>query len=290
MSNRRSHYPVYLLTSILVLTASFQLSAQSTFIKASNADCLVWNPHPIRDEMAVIFGVCENGYLNGPSTVWWYRGNRLIQTSISVYSRGKENSDTKFQNHESGDTYLGKMDQGIRHGYGELHTKDYVYRGEFFNGKIHGKGSVTYTDGLRYSGDFFHGEWHGLGEVNIPGGGRYVGNLQHGKYHGEGILYAQSGALIGIGVFSKGRFVRLSDVYDKVTDQVNALPPITAPQILPPTFIEGDSTIRSVNSQVLNQANPVTIVLPSGRMVQGAIWSTHQQGTINGGTFLQIFR
>ena len=38
------------------------------------------------------------------------------------------------------------------------------YKGEFINGKRHGKGTFTYTDGSAYIGKFIAGKEEGLGE------------------------------------------------------------------------------------------------------------------------------
>ncbi len=55
----------------------------------------------------------------------------------------------------------------------EHDVKDYV--GELVNGKRHGQGTGTLTDGKKYFGEWAHGSRHGQGTTTWPDGQRYVG-------------------------------------------------------------------------------------------------------------------
>lgn len=55
----------------------------------------------------------------------------------------------------------------------EHDVQDYV--GELVNGKRHGQGTGTLTDGKKYFGEWAHGSRHGQGITTWPDGQRYVG-------------------------------------------------------------------------------------------------------------------
>jgi hypothetical protein len=284
-SNYRNTCCQFLLT--IALVSPLQLAAQGTFSKASNADCLVWNQQPEPNENIVIMGICEQGYLNGPAVVQTYKENQLYQTAQSYYINGKSNGDTRLLSNDF--NFTGQMRDGLFNGYGEIQSKDITYKGEFLNHKLHGYGEAFYRSGIRYSGYYWEGKPQGFGEMRYPNGGRYVGNWHAGKYHGEGILYKPTGEFAGIGIFENGKFVRLSDVYDKISNQKSS--PLTSviPRISPPTFIEGEGN-RQIVSPAFNQPKSVNVTMPNGSVVPGVMWSTQKQGTINGGVFLQILR
>ena len=66
-------------------------------------------------------------------------------------------------------------------------TKDKgVYVGEGIDGKRHGQGTVTYSNGKKYVGEFKNGKKHGQGTETYPNGSKYVGEFKNGKYHGQG--------------------------------------------------------------------------------------------------------
>jgi len=54
-----------------------------------------------------------------------------------------------------GSLYVGEMDRGLFHGYGEYtcSTGD-VYKGHFVEGKKHGAGKMFYRDGATFQGQF----------------------------------------------------------------------------------------------------------------------------------------
>ena len=44
-----------------------------------------------------------------------------------------------------------------------------IYEGEYLNGKFHGKGTLTFTDGMTYRGNFKDGLYYGYGVLNWSG-------------------------------------------------------------------------------------------------------------------------
>jgi hypothetical protein len=90
-----------------------------------------------------------------------------------------------------------------------------VYNGNFENGKEHGFGTLTFSDGVKYRGQFqqgvkqgygiqlwktrtYDGEWNknkpqGQGRVVWSNGATYTGQFWEGKYHGLGVYVWPSG-------------------------------------------------------------------------------------------------
>ena len=66
-------------------------------------------------------------------------------------------------------------------------TKDRgVYVGEGKDGKRHGQGTVTYSNGKKYVGEFKNGKKHGQGTQTWSDGDKYVGGFKENKRHGKG--------------------------------------------------------------------------------------------------------
>ena len=95
-------------------------------------------------------------------------------------------------------------------GYGEYTccTGD-VYKGQFVNGKKHGKGKMFYRDGAS-----FEGQWRGdvrqagAGALAWPNGDTYIGLFNRGGlYHGEGVYTIRSGKMKK-GEFKMGKLVK----------------------------------------------------------------------------------
>ena len=83
--------------------------------------------------------------------------------------------------------YEGEFRDGKEHGRG---TKTYSngsrYEGDWRNGKKHGYGTETWASGSRYEGEFRDGKEHGRGTINYANGNRYEGEWRDGKRHGQG--------------------------------------------------------------------------------------------------------
>ena len=62
------------------------------------------------------------------------------------------------------------------------------YEGEYRDGKPHGRGSYTASDGNRYEGEYRDGRRYGRGVFTFANGGRYEGEYRDGKPNGLGTL------------------------------------------------------------------------------------------------------
>jgi hypothetical protein len=65
---------------------------------------------------------------------------------------------------------------------------DEVYDGEWVQGKQHGRGRQTWSDGTHYDGEYQSDLRHGKGKETLPGGVVYDGEWADGRRHGEGRL------------------------------------------------------------------------------------------------------
>ncbi|XP_069957233.1 alsin isoform X3 [Cherax quadricarinatus] len=97
--------------------------------------------------------------------------------------------------------------------------KDATYNGQWFFGKLHGEGIMTWPDGRQYEGQFRQNVYHGPGQLEVPSPGGvtvYEGTWKNGKLEGKGIIrYANKDVYIGYlhesqphghGEIKKGRF------------------------------------------------------------------------------------
>ncbi|KAG7154374.1 Alsin-like, partial [Homarus americanus] len=83
--------------------------------------------------------------------------------------------------------------------------KDATYSGQWFCGKLHGEGTMTWPDGRRYEGQFRQSVYHGPGRLEVPSTGGvtiYEGTWKNGKLEGKGIISQPHGH----GELKKGRF------------------------------------------------------------------------------------
>ncbi|KAL6100615.1 als2 [Pungitius sinensis] len=122
---------------------------------------------------------------------------------------------------------------------GEGRFKDAHYNGAWLAGRVHGRGTMKWSDGRTYSGNFKSGQEDGYGECLIPDKvlnkpDCYQGQWRDGKIHGFGKYKYASGEVYegcfcdgqrhGYGMLSSGRMAKRSSsvfigqwVHDKKT-------------------------------------------------------------------------
>lgn len=132
--------------------------------------CKYWNPDPWQGLTASWQGECADGYADGRGVLTYYMDGGL---------------NSKFE---------GEMKKGKSEGSGEFYWYDKCsdcmqsYVGDFKNGARHGKGLLTWHDGVTYEGDFVDGERHGKGTLNLLYGRNYAGDFVHNKRIGQGVF------------------------------------------------------------------------------------------------------
>ena len=106
--------------------------------------------------------------------------------------------------------YVGEEIDGKRHGQGTVtYSNGKKYVGEFKNGKKHGQGTQTWSDGDKYEGEHKDGKKDGQGTYTWSDGSKYVGEFKKGKRHGKGVSTARDGQrwyTFYDGEFKKGHF------------------------------------------------------------------------------------
>jgi hypothetical protein len=75
----------------------------------------------------------------------------------------------------------------------DVHTDDYLYCGNFHNGKFSGEGKFLSKNSERYFGNFKKGKRSGNGTQYYAHGDKYEGNWKNGKQNGQGIYYWENG-------------------------------------------------------------------------------------------------
>ena len=89
---------------------------------------------------------------------------------------------------ENGDSYVGEMLNGFRHGQGVYTWKDgRGYQGQFVSGKRAGSGALNWPNGNSYNGTFSDNLMHGTGIFTWANQDRYEGAFIEGKRTGKGI-------------------------------------------------------------------------------------------------------
>ena len=90
--------------------------------------------------------------------------------------------------------YVGEEIDGKRHGQGTVtYSNGKKYVGEFKNGKKHGQGTQTWSDGDKYEGEHKDGKRNGQGTMTYSDGRKYVGGFKNGRWHGKGVSTALDG-------------------------------------------------------------------------------------------------
>jgi len=85
---------------------------------------------------------------------------------------------------------------------GEETTSEYIYKGEFLNGKQHGAGQMNILHpnfkGDKYVGEFKDDKYNGQGTYTSANGDKYVGELKGGKKNGQGTyIFADGEKYVG---------------------------------------------------------------------------------------------
>jgi len=84
---------------------------------------------------------------------------------------------------------------GLKSGQGIETTKVYLYIGSFENDMKHGKGKINFNlQEETYEGDFFEGKITGKGTFKWKNKDSYIGDVVDKKMHGRGIYLWEDGS------------------------------------------------------------------------------------------------
>lgn len=144
-------------------------------------------------------------------------GSEPVQNSIEQQIKAtdtpnaKETKETKKETETKKTTktngkYTGEKVKGKKHGYGTYKWNDgSVYKGNFKDDKIHGKGVLTIPKKGKYSGNFSKGKKNGYGTYTFSNGDVYIGNWKNDKMSGYGTYKFKNGEKY-VGNFSNNKF------------------------------------------------------------------------------------
>ena len=79
------------------------------------------------------------------------------------------------------------------------------YEGEKLDGKYHGQGTMTWSNGDKYEGEWKDGKLHGQGTLTWYDGWKHVGEWKDGKEHGQGSTSNADGFVTLEGTFKEGK-------------------------------------------------------------------------------------
>ncbi|CAL5214326.1 unnamed protein product [Lathyrus oleraceus] len=99
----------------------------------------------------------------------------------------EDNGSFEEKSLSNGDVYIGQF-KGIHpHGNGKYTWSDgTIYEGDWIDGKMTGKGLITWTSGSKYEGEFSGGYLHGQGTFTESNGCVYTGGWRMDAHHGVG--------------------------------------------------------------------------------------------------------
>jgi len=144
----------------------------------------------------------------------FFSSNIFAEPAV-INCKGKDNS--KWTNcfgalSKNGTTYVGNFLKGKMHGKGTFTYSDgATYFGDFRNGKESGEGTfICWAHGAKYEGAFKNGLKHGKGSYNYPDGATYVGDWEYGKRHGTGVYTFANGEKM-IGEFREDKYQKNSN-------------------------------------------------------------------------------
>lgn len=86
----------------------------------------------------------------------------------------------------NGVKYEGEFKNSLFDGRGKYTSDAFIYEGIWKEGKLHGQGTLTRTNGNIYIGEFKDGKKHGLGTKTLSNGTKYVGEWKNNFPDGQG--------------------------------------------------------------------------------------------------------
>ena len=114
---------------------------------------------------------------------------------------------------EDGKVYKGEFLDGKRHGRGSISYPDgSTYDGEWLDDLRHGQGVYRYADGTQYQGNWVQGNRNGLGMCQYSDGNKYEGEWQNNLPHGAGSCKFAEGSVYK-GEFQEGRMHGFGTLY-----------------------------------------------------------------------------
>lgn len=130
-------------------------------------------------------GTVERDQISGEGCMKWLNGYKVEGS----FENGVPNGVGKMT-WKNGDYYEGQIVNGVRHGEGTLTSQNgkAMYKGCWYRGQRHGKGTQQYADGSVYQGLWAHDTRHGSGMMRYKNGDCYDGMWYNNERHGRGSM------------------------------------------------------------------------------------------------------
>jgi hypothetical protein len=139
-------------------------------------------------------GQFDKGLANGAGTLYFpYKDKHLSIFWEGDFVNGHPEGAGVFKNLNTDLTFTGRLENGQINGYGELEWENGSYTGAFVDGSAHGKGKwiIANSGGDSIEGNFENGRVHGKATVTYCNGDCYEGNYINGNPSGKGkMLFA----------------------------------------------------------------------------------------------------
>jgi hypothetical protein len=198
--------------------------AEDVWVKTADQDCMVLGDAPLKDnEAATWSGSCADGRASGVGILEWIVDNKIAGIYDGGMADGRLNGEGVLRlevekgkgfdrlqatfvageaegevryDAANGDTYVGSLKDGERHGIGFYRELAGVeYYGDFENGLQHGVGLLTDTEGNAYFGQFEKGAGKGAGVFEAADGSSFQGQFANSLPDGAGTYVAPNGEI-----------------------------------------------------------------------------------------------
>jgi hypothetical protein len=155
-------------------------------------------------------GEFKADFEHGKGIKFFYKNSKFkeIQSNFERGSPHDKHCKILFTN---GTIYEGGIVRGEIAGVGEIYYQNdpsrSKYEGNWYAGKYHGLGMITYLNGSQYNGNWEKGQKNGLGVYRFQFGGhfkKYKGEFERNEFSGNGVLYMDNGSKY-IGTFKRGQ-------------------------------------------------------------------------------------
>jgi hypothetical protein len=146
-------------------------------------------------------GKCRDTYADGPGTYIETYDNGDVSTTVGVLQRGKAEGNGKSETAKKDGSkayFVGTFKSGMAYGQGEaIHVSAkgarIEYNGNFAAGLFQGLGKLKNPNWV-YTGDFEEGKPHGRGKFEYSTKGVYEGGVRLGEPYGRGTLSFADGS------------------------------------------------------------------------------------------------
>lgn len=143
--------------------------------------CSVWNSHRAAGETVRWSGQCRGGRAHGKGVAKWSINGKSTDRFEGRMSEGKIVKGVSVS--AAGERYEGTWRDSKRHGRGKITwTNGVHYDGQWREDQINGRGQLVFADGSRFAGGFIDGRANGFGKCRSAKGRTGKCEYRSGKF------------------------------------------------------------------------------------------------------------